>query len=1051
LVQKSIFNNNYEIFRCVVNSSNNLIKYIENLFVKSESNSSKHHDAIKNIYHKKSYSSSNVSPSDLKSLNNNSTSNSKLSIKPLNKSYLRNNSFSFNLHQNSKKGTKHSSIENIEPVKLEKSYASIPNYNNKDQNSNNRNSTGPLSPLNKELQIDFGVSEIPNRNKIEKLIVNDNDNDEIIVPPNGITSPYLGDNMATMNDNYKSFKKKQRMLGHNRSHSVGADPFNNSSAMAQEKYLNLINGSNPVSNTNNTNSDSPFMFPNTTTNINTSSKIPSLTSIIDTPPVTDSNTPSLECVQSNSQAQANPSHILNMLTMDSKDHFNKKSSNPDMRSYMSSSNFPSVSSINFSYIEKVSNKMNDKSFVENGENESFSISQSTIKIEDERKDTEHDSIFDHEISFNNNEDDVGEIIEINSEDMPPLGMSDGVDDIDVDVNKNRVAKMKNQNSSLENDYIYINENEGEKINKIEIVEIEVDNETDTHDTDNATEIVNGNNIEDELEDEIIDEFDMPSILQQQKPVKEIQEIEEVVVIEEEIIEDEGGQTPTIPYKKDDELLSATHKSAKSNSSGSHRNGEIKSSKSTKMVRSPDNTNIDIKSNDAKNGYSPEQVMQEITPPPELNKTDLNINIQKMDEKTNVKRSKSINIFKSHERSRSLDMKFDKKHILGIIFNKKDSSSSKKSSNPPPLPPKSSSSIKKSNTTKSTKSTHSNAASDTKSVHSNASDGNTNNGYKIPDFNFNGFIKSNSPIVNRKLQRRHSISSPEKTDLDPTIYNSNTNPTSTINRHGTVDAAYTNNQLHRSPMPIEKDNEKISVEEIQASLFNVSSLSSDHSSHSLASSSSSSRLRRERLKLGIQGSPRSYKSNGSTTPTAASPKKKLLKEEDEKLQLLKPITTTPILENAINKILDKELPKIKMLDESQDNSQKKHDTESPDIIQIDNLPIYNSTDIANIPIYTESEILVQTEDDEEEEETEMDYMKTDNNRKTDESQIYDDKSNGSIMALINKNWKLLSEDLSEENLIKPTSKSSKNKTSSTKKDNKLKPQLTISNNSKYFQI
>ena len=170
----------------------------------------------------------------------------------------------------------------------------------------------------------------------------------------------------------------------------------------------------------------------------------------------------------------------------------------------------------------------------------------------------------------------------------------------------------------------------------------------------------------------------------------------------------------------------------------------------KITISPNNSNIDI------NNKS-------------INRTDSNINIKKID-KTDVKRSKSINIFKSHERSRSFsDLRFDKKHFLGMIFNKKDSSS-KKSQNPPNVPPKNSNIpiIKRANSTSCNKpSAHTNISN--KDSDSNPKD--TFNGYKIPQFNFNNFIKSNSPIINKRLLRRHSISSMEKSNLEQ-FYNDN---------------------------------------------------------------------------------------------------------------------------------------------------------------------------------------------------------------------------------------------------------------------------------------
>ncbi|ORX50304.1 hypothetical protein BCR36DRAFT_290324, partial [Piromyces finnis] len=977
--------------------------------------------------------------------------------KPLNKSHHKSNTMSLDLQpQNSKKMTKHSSLDNIDSVKLEKSHASLHKYNSKESNSNIRNSSGPLSPLNKELQMDLDLSGIPNQNEIEKVNINDEEEeDEIIVPPNGIISPYLDSDMANINDTFKSMKMKQKMIGHNRSHSVGATPQKNNSAMAQEKYLSLINGSQiPNANT----MDSHFMFTNTTTNINTSSKIPSLTSIIDTPPITDSTTPSLECAQSNEQAQTNPSHILNMLSTESNDEVHKEPSNHELKSY-DSSNFPSISSLDLSYTEKAPNKINEKSFVEN---ESFSISQSTIKNTEKRNDIVNDSIFDNEISFNTKEEEedmIEEIIEVNTEDLPPLETletlsDDGIDDVDIDIkelNKKRRAKMKNQNSSAaENDYIYVNENTGEKINKIEIIEIEIEDETPSHEINHTTEIINDKDIEEELENEIFDDTktqsSQPHHHQQQQQHHQSQEMND---IEKEILRDDSDRASTESNDNKASLsVGSVHKSIKSHSSTSSHN-EIKNSKSVKTDRSSENSRKEIKTENANNNDNnpEEQAVQEGIPPPKLNKTDLNIDIQKVNDKVNVKRSKSINIFKSHERSRSLDLKFDKKHILGIIFNKKDSSSSKKasSSNPPSLPPKSSSSpIKKSNTTKS--------ATKGSNVNTSTKPSNNNfNGFKIPEFNFNGFIKSNSPIVNRKLQRRHSISSPEKTDLDPTIYNSRIkksegmSPTSKLNRHGTINTPYLNTtKPQRIPMDIEKDSDIISVEDIQASLFNVSKLSShssrkddsEHSSHS--KSSSSSHLRKERLKLGRQESPHTYKkSSGSTTPTNASPKKYIFDlEEDEELQPLNPITTTPILQDAINDILDKELPEIKIV------------PESPDIISMDNIPIYNSVDIENIPIYTESEIIVQPEEEEDkEEETEKGYFKMDDLKSDESHSSYNDKSNGSIMALINKNWKLLSEDLSEENIILP-SKVSKN--NNTKKTNFLKSQtdnnyLDFSNN------
>jgi len=975
LVQKSIFNNNYEIFQCVVNSSNKLINHVDHLFSKPQiSNLAKHNSTVKKSRHKKSYS--NANPSDIKAIYNNNN-NMSINNKSLNKTY--NNNYNLNTYQNSKLSKHSSIIDNTEHAKLEKNFTSIPNYND-EQNINGNADTadkdGPISPLNNELHLDFGVSEIKNQNNQIDMVItsNDRDNneDEIIISPPTITS--INNELAQMNDAYKFMKKQQRIACHNRSHSVGADPFNNNSIVTQEKYLSLINGSAMPNNISSLTMDSPFNQPSSTTNIDTSSKIPSLTSIVDTPPVSGS-TPSLEITQSKIQPPTN-SHILNMLSM-TNNTTNKRFSS----SYLSSSNLNNASSLNISEIENPYNKMiNDDSFCEN---QSFSISQSTIIKDNRRKSIENDSLFDNDISFDNG---VGEVINIDDKKENLIIKSENADGIDInDINLNNNCK------SDENEIIYIKENEGEQITKIEVVEI-IENEIISQNIENTTEIDDINDIENELESEIINEIDLPNAVEIEKEgvltkkIKEKEKLEEVQVVPEEFVE-KGNKSDRIPILQTEKELASSKKSK----------SQQDDPKPVNVVKSPENLNVEIN-------------------PEELNKPDLNIDSVKTNEKNFVKRSKSINIFKSHERSRSLtDMRFDKKYILGIIFNKKDSNISRRNS---------SSSIKRSN------------SNSNKSVRSNSSRKSANGSHKesfkssinLPEFNCNKFIKSNSPFIDNRLQRRHSISSPEKTILDYAIYNKEEKKenikTTTIPRsykRKDMETQYIHNELKRTPIPIEKDNERISIGEIQSSLFNISSLSGgsvreenekDYTSRSQSSkySSTSSQLRKERLRLGKQFSPTQFRRNNSITKPISPNNYKNTQIETEKPQLNHPITTTPILENAMKDILNKDLSDITVTDKA--HSFEKHSLENQDKIPMENLSIYNSSDIKNIPNYTNPKIHRKNKED-------------NNYPNKDSLDEEDDNSNGSIMALINKNWKLLNDDYSEnENVVTQTSLSQK---------------------------
>jgi len=904
-------------------------------------NSSNNNDTINKSHHKKSYS--NVNPSDIKELYN-SNNNMSINNKPLNKTY--NNSY--NPYRNSKLAKHSSTIDDTEPVKLEHEISS--NSNNNEQINNNNE---PINPLNNELNLNYGANEINNQSNRNDMVITNNDqssaDEKIITSSNSITNLNLNHEMAQMNDTYKFMKKQQHMTCHNRSHSVGADPFNNNSIVTQEKYLSLINGSAIPNNISSVVMDNPLNSPNTTTNIDTSSKVPSLTSI-DTPVPTGS-TPSLEINQPHTN-----SNILN-IHLGPNNTNNKRIS----KSYFSLSNLNNASSLNVSSIENQSNKMiNDNSFCEN---QSFSISQSTIRKDNHRKSIGNDSIFDDEISFNNG---VGEIINIDDTKENAVIVSEGNNDIDT------------------NEIIYINENEGEKINKIEIVEI-IENETTTQNIDNTTEIENIDEIEKELECEIINKIDLPdstgikeegvSTAVLKSKVKGKEKMEEY-----DEKENRSDRTPTLSYKVEKE------------SNNQH--------------------------NDQKFEKNQEILNNEINPPV-LNKPDLNV------ESKTVKRSKSINIFKSHERSRSLtDMRFDKKYFLGIIFNKKDSNNSRKNSNG------------QSSSSSSNKKTSS-ANSDSKSVRSNSShkstDGSLKESYNLPfniqEYNYNEFIKLNSPIVDPKLQRRHSISSPEKTALDHTIYNKEEKK-ETI-RTGTIPRSYEKknfNIQHKNDelplVPMKKDNE-----EIHTSLFNVSSLSigssegneKNNTSHSQSSrySSTSSQLRKERLILGNQINPEEIHENNATIkPTSP----KIINDtpiEIEKPQS-NPVSTTPIPENTENNILNKELSEISVTNGA--HSSKEHILNNLDKIPNKNLPINNSTDFENIPTYLDLEA--------------HDKNKEDNNYlKNDPLYDEDDNSNGSIMALINKNWKLLSEDYDEnENAIMISSPSQKNNDN----NNLLKP-------------
>ncbi|ORX80057.1 hypothetical protein BCR32DRAFT_294038 [Anaeromyces robustus] len=1018
MVQKSIFNNNYEIFQCIITSSNKLINYVDRLFLKPQvANVSKRRDSINQLQHKMSFSN-HYSPSEMKAIYNNNIKNQNINHKP----YNLNNSFSFNPNSPFQNG-----------AKFNKSFSASPNTkyeeindenNNNNNNMNPRDSNGPLSSLNKELN--FEISEIPNiKNGIRE-------GDDIIA---SIGSPKFNNDLPhhPMNEAYKFVKKQQQTIGHNRSHSVGADPFNNSSLMTQEKCLNLINGS-PIPKSNSISLGSPFNNPPNTTNIDSSSKIPSLTSIVNTPPVVSTSisttistsistsesesgsSTTTEITRSKSQPLSHTSNILNMLNNENENNekFHRKTSTPELKSYIASSNIQNISSLNISEIENIQNNNKvmggEKSYCEN---ESFSISQSTIKFEHQRKNS--DSIFDNEISFNNEEENIIPVEE-NSE-IKRMDMSDGIDDMSI------------------NDNVITYKNESEK-------------KTDNNNTNNMNNMNNINNINNtNIEDG-----------------EEIVYEEEIIVIEEKenIIEDTSSINNNI---NNNNINNNINKIIKKNSSRNKRNEikietdiEVKSIKST-ASKDDDKTPTYPRKEELPLSHSPVKSSKSVkinSKHPnnvhhysDINKTDLNIDIKKLNEnKSNVKRSKSINIFKSHERSRSLtDMKFDKKHILGIIFNKKDSNSSKKSQNSPTVPSKMSPFpiIKKSNST---------ANSDTKSVRSNSSnkssEGNGNvkekesNGFRIPDFNFNNFIKSNSPIVNRKLQRRHSISisSPEKAsfDHDQVYYNNNNNNNNNINK----------NELNRNPVPIDKDNEKISLEEIQASLFNVSSISNptmkgnndkqSDGSQSPNISNTSSQLRRERIMIGIQKSPSSSHKSGSSSIN----NDKSIKKENLNLQL-NHFSDTPNLQNAINNILNKELPEIKVSsDEKQNNNTDNNDNnndnvnknnnnnsleESQDIMNLENLPIYNSADIENIPIYTESEIDIKEDSN--------GHLKVNTNTNTTQeddtstSKSYD-KTNGSIMSLINKNWKLLSEDYVDINNNINNNKNKNNKNNNIKK-------------------
>jgi len=94
MVQKSLFNNNYEIFQCILNSSNKFIKYMEHLFLKPQVNNlTKRNGSIKkHLRNKKSYSGSYLPFYDVKEIYSN---NDTKSSKSKGKQYKTNKSFSF--------------------------------------------------------------------------------------------------------------------------------------------------------------------------------------------------------------------------------------------------------------------------------------------------------------------------------------------------------------------------------------------------------------------------------------------------------------------------------------------------------------------------------------------------------------------------------------------------------------------------------------------------------------------------------------------------------------------------------------------------------------------------------------------------------------------------------------------------------------------------------------------------------------------------------------------------------------------------------------------
>jgi len=432
MVQKSLFNNNYEIFQCILNSSNKFIKYMEHLFLKPQVNNlTKRNGSIKkHLRNKKSYSGSYLPFYDVKEIYSN---NDTKSSKSKGKQYKTNKSFSFT--KNSQFTSNQYTIDNKEDnIKYEQK---------KDDDMDSLFSNGSLNSLNKEINLDFGLSEIQKQN-IESNI---KDRDEII--SSEFTLPNVNGSdipLAKIKEKFK-FMKKKHMHGHNRSHSVGADPFNNSSLMIQEKCLNLINGSPIPNSASSLTLDSPFNNPNTTSNINTTSKMPSLTSIVDPQPISDSNS---DIIGSKSKSLTN-SNILNIIAMNN-DKSKKRNSNLELRSFVKSPNVSNVSSGALSWdIEKIPGKnSDDKSFCEN---ESFSISQSTIKGDHHRQNS--DSIFDNEISFNEEEE---EIIELDStEENKEILEDDSINKIIENENCNNLENKISNNNKHE--VVVVNANE----------------------------------------------------------------------------------------------------------------------------------------------------------------------------------------------------------------------------------------------------------------------------------------------------------------------------------------------------------------------------------------------------------------------------------------------------------------------------------------------------------------------------------------------------------------------------------------------------------------
>eukprot|EP00833_Pecoramyces_ruminatium_P007399 jgi/Orpsp1_1/1181431/evm.model.c7180000077189.1 len=766
LVQKSLFNNNYEIFQCVLNSSNKFLKFVDNLFLKSKNiNKSKRNSTNRRLRHKKSYSGSH-----LPLYNNN---------KPI---YSNSNNDSM---------SEDSSQDEI----ISDSRNSL--YSDGD---------GPLDSSNKELRLDFGLSEIQKQN----IEFNIKDKDEIVNSSSTIPNMNSSDiPLAQLHGAYRFMKKQQRMLGHNRSHSVGADPFNNNSLVTQEKCLNLINGSLVPNSSNSVTMDSPFNNPNTTSNINTSSKMPSLSSIVNAPSISSTQS---DIINSKSQPLKNNSNILNMISSLSNDKFKKMNSTPELKSYIASSSIPNGSSLNFSDIDNIPGKIsNDKSFCEN---ESFSISQSTIKGDHHRQNS--DSIFDNEISFNDEDNDIilldnsndnqnnveinhtnpnndikGELIDNNAYEHEVVivnadefnnnnnndennnddnnnGNNNNVNDnnnnnnnndnnnnaINEIVNNSNNENINNNNININNDNINSNINEipnnGEdgKITKVELIyvyesETEIENEV-KHITEKESVILNDDEDESVSENDNLYENENENENENNNGNDNDNDNKNLDINENEI---ENENKNEISSKSKNEKESEIEIKSVSSSKGSEKtslsnkneiinNGtnpvnnnnnpeELKNGIAVKVTKSPNNSVFDINNQN-------------------INKTDINIDLKKLD-KTNVKRSKSINIFKSHERSRSLsDLKFDKKHILGMIFNKKDSSS-KKSPSPPNVPPKNNNNISTINNKVNTNSDGKSSRNNTSNKNSDNAPKETFNAFKIPEFNFNNFIKSNSPI------------------------------------------------------------------------------------------------------------------------------------------------------------------------------------------------------------------------------------------------------------------------------------------------------------------